>query len=202
LVWMNLEPALRKALEEFARRSPEAMAYNAGGALCSGGIRLVFLGREYRIYHPGGEVEIPGTGIKLATEAKIILLHYLSQSTPAVPEGRHVSFQELPAGSIYIGPYTNRVIRPLLKFFGTQPEKLVAAGEKIGGKRAGIGDFSVTVPVLPKIPLTFLIWSGDEEFPPSGNILFDSSAPKHLPTEDYVVLGGLALEELRKIEGG
>lgn len=202
MLWMNLEPALGKAQEEFARRSPEAMAFNAGGSLAAGGIRLSFLGREYLISHPGGEIaKCTGGGEKVTAAVRIILLHYLAQSTPAVPEGRYISFQELPGGSIYLGPYTQRVIRPLLKHFGPQPERLVAAGGKIGGRPAGVGDFSVTLLVLPKIPLTFVVWAGDEEFPPSGNVLFDSSAPRHLPTEDYVVLCGLTLDALRKTEG-
>ncbi len=203
-MWMNLEPAWRLAREDFARRDPEAMAFNAGVSFQKGRLIIPFLGDVYLVSYPGGDVRC-GNGRdkegEIALAVQIILLHYLVHSTPAVLEGGFISFKELPGGNIYLGPFTGRVIRPLLKYFGRQPEKLVAAGEKMGGKPAGIGEFSVTLPVLPKIPVTFVVWSGDEEFPPTGNALFDPSAPKHLHTEDYVVLCGLALDRLRKAGG-
>jgi len=200
-VWMNLEPAIRKAREEFGRRDPEAMAFNARVSFARGEFEIPFLGEAYLVRHPQGEVRCVPQEQEVPLPLQIILLHYLAQATPAAPEGRLVSFKELPGGNIYVGPFTNRTIRPLLKYFGAQPEKLLAAGAKLGGKSAGVGEFSVTVPALPKIPVTFVIWPGDEEFPPSGNILFDSSAPKHLPAEDYVVLCGLVLDKLRRTGG-
>jgi len=200
-LWMNLEPAIRKAREDFGRRDPEAMALNARVPFARGQFEISFLGEEYLIRHPQGEVKYAAQEQEVPLPVQIILLHYLAQSTPAAPEGGLISFKELPGGSIYVGPFTNRAIRPLLKYFGTRPEKLLAAGAKLGGKSAGIGDFSVTVPALPKIPVTFVIWPGDEEFPPSGNILFDSSAARHLPAEDYVVLCGLVLGKLRRTGG-
>jgi hypothetical protein len=46
--------------------------------------------------------------------------------------------------------------------------------------------------------VTFVLWGGDDEFPPSGNILFDSSAPQFLPTEDFAVLASLLVAELKR----
>jgi len=223
-VWMNLEPAIKKAREDFGRRDPQAMAVNAWVDLSPGGFQLSFLGEEYLIRYPQGEVgylsrenaagghsgpkqaapenAAPEQTVPLTVPlpVQIILLHYLAQATPAAPEGRLISFKELPGGNIYVGPFANRAIRPLLKYFGAAPEKLLAAGARFGVKPAGIGEFSVTVPALPKIPVIFVLWPGDEEFPPSGNILFDSSAPKHLPAEDYVVLCGLVLDRLKEVK--
>ncbi|MEW6424770.1 MAG: DUF3786 domain-containing protein [Bacillota bacterium] len=198
---MNLEPALVKAREDFGRRDPEAMALNARAVFSQGVFKLSFLGEQYMVHYPRGEIKSGEREGDVGRATQVILLHYFAYSTPAVPEGGLISFKELPGGSIYVGPFTNRVIRPLLKYFGQQPEKLLAAGQKMGGEAGGIGDFSMTIPVLPKIPVTFVIWAGDEEFPPAGNVLFDSSAARHLPTEDYVVLCGLVLDRLRKLGG-
>ncbi len=33
-----------------------------------------------------------------------------------------------------------------------------------------------------------IFWSGDEEFPPEARILFDSTVPTYLSTEDVAVL--------------
>jgi hypothetical protein len=32
------------------------------------------------------------------------------------------------------------------------------------------------------------LWKGDTEFPPDGNVLFDSSITGYLPAEDIVIL--------------
>ena len=116
-------------------------------------------------------------------------------------EGKLISFRELPSGSIYIGPFTNRAIKPLVSIFGDRPGALAEAAEKIGGQRVEMGDLSVKVPVLPKIPITFLLWEGEDEFTSSGNVLFDASAPSHLDTEDYALLPGLAIWEMKRLAG-
>jgi len=41
------------------------------------------------------------------------------------------------------------------------------------------------------------LWEGDEEFPPSGNILFDASAGSHFATEDFAVLASVVVYALK-----
>lgn len=196
---INLEPAYAVAREEFARGNPEDMARNALIPFDPEKrvFTVSFLGEEYTVYHPGGEVE-PAEGREGVSRAvQVLLLHYLVHCSPANVQGKMVSFKELPGGMIYVGPFTNRAIRPLVGIFGNSPSKLVEAGKKLGGEAVDLGDAAVTVPALPKIPITFVLWEGDEEFPPSGNVLFDSSAPSHLHTEDYALLPGLVLSALK-----
>jgi len=33
-----------------------------------------------------------------------------------------------------------------------------------------------------------VVWRGDAEFPPDGNVLFDGSVSEYLPVEDTVIL--------------
>jgi hypothetical protein len=65
---------------------------------------------------------------------------------------------------------------------------LVDAGKRLGGQPADYGDAAVTIPAFPRVPLTFVLWRGDKEFTPDGNILFDSTIPDYLPTEDVTIL--------------
>lgn len=201
MAWMNLEPAHRQAREEFAQQQPESMAVNAALTYRreAGEFTVPFLGCQYLVRYPGGEVKKTGGDGELPKEVQIILLHYLTKASPARVEVRFISFRELPSGFIYTGPFTNRVVRPLVSIFGQKPELLVRAGEMLGGKRVRLGDAAVSVPVLPKIPITFVLWLGDEEFPPSGNVLFDAFAPYHLATEDYAFLPGLVLGKMKSL---
>jgi hypothetical protein len=38
------------------------------------------------------------------------------------------------------------------------------------------------------VPLTLVLWRGDEEVAPNGNILFDANISDYLSTEDVAVL--------------
>jgi hypothetical protein len=59
-----------------------------------------------------------------------------------------------------------------------------------------MGDASVTLCPLPKLPVTYIIWAGDDELPPAGMILFDSTASGWLPAEDLTVLASLGAYKL------
>ena len=58
----------------------------------------------------------------------------------------------------------------------------------MGGCKADYGDAAVTINGFKMVPVTIVLWRGDEEFPPRGNILFDSTIPEYLSTEDITVL--------------
>jgi hypothetical protein len=49
------------------------------------------------------------------------------------------------------------------------------------------------------IPVVLVLWQGDEEFPPDGNILFDRSISKILPAEDIAWLAGMVVYPLAGI---
>ena len=50
------------------------------------------------------------------------------------------------------------------------------------------GDVAVTVNAFSRVPITFILWRGDEEFLPEGNIIFDSTISDYLSTEDINML--------------
>ena len=55
---------------------------------------------------------------------------------------------------------------------------------------------AVTIQVFPSVPVTFVLWRGDDEFSPSGSVLFDSTISQYLPTEDVAVLAGMLVGKL------
>jgi hypothetical protein len=48
----------------------------------------------------------------------------------------------------------------------------------------------VTIDAFPRVPVTLVLWKGDEEVAPAGNVLFDGNIPDYLPTEDVAALCG------------
>ncbi|MDR1892212.1 MAG: DUF3786 domain-containing protein, partial [Oscillospiraceae bacterium] len=96
----------------------------------------------------------------------------------------------------YEPKFFERAENPLAERFGVCPEELLQVGAKFGGTAAPYGDCAVTLLMLPNVPLTYIVWGADGEFGAQAKILFDSSAPRYLPTEDLTVLASLGTYKL------
>jgi hypothetical protein len=117
------------------------------------------------------------------------MLHYLNCASGTLPKGRLITYRELPEGVTYAENFRKRAIMPLLAAFGRQPERLPEAAESLfGATRGDIGDASVCINAFPRVPVTLVIWKGDEEFPAGANILFDAGISDYLSPEDITVL--------------
>ncbi|WP_066635520.1 DUF3786 domain-containing protein [Desulfolucanica intricata] len=200
---INLVPAHDKAKEVFNKGVAEEMAFKAGVSYDAHSKKILvpFLGQNYLVSYPEGEVYNSNSDKDIPIEVKILILHYLSGASGVPLANRLISFKELPDGFIYVVPFTNRAIRPLVGVFGNNPEKMIAAGEKLGGKKVNLGDVGITIPVFPRVPITFVLWLADDEFPANGNVLFDATAAKYLATEDYAYLPAIVIGEMKKLAG-
>jgi hypothetical protein len=198
--YMNWDVTLEIARGKLEGREPQLLASRAAVSFNEGDQEFIvsFLNQEHRVKYPSGEVYRPD-GEETPIANKILILHYLEHAEGVPLHHKWISFKELPCGQIYINPFNNRAIRPLLKLFGQDPQGLIRAGLALGGWKESFGNASVAVPVFPMVPVVYVIWEGDEEFAATGNILFDQSAPSYLPLEDCVVIASTALFELRKI---
>lgn len=118
----------------------------------------------------------PDPARPLEEDFQILLLRYLGAPGSAFPTGAEVSEKELPGGATFFqGPHSLQVA-PVLERFGSEPEGFVRAGQALGGEdRPGLGDCALRFEVFPGVPVTFVLWLADEEFPPSLSVLFDRS---------------------------
>lgn len=195
---MNYSVAHSVALERFQKGSIEEMIHFSGYEADEQGINIDFMGQKFSLEHPGGVFKAkPGAREELPLFVQILILHYLSGNTRQAEGGKLVSYKELPGGEVYNEPFINRSIRPLVHSFGQTPEKMLKAAQHIGGKKNTLGDVSVTINVFPKVPVTLVLWKGDEEFPPAGTILFDESISQILHIEDCAVLASAVVSCLK-----
>ncbi|AGA70023.1 hypothetical protein Desdi_2607 [Desulfitobacterium dichloroeliminans LMG P-21439] len=197
---MDYTAAHDVALAKFHEITLEDIAEYSGYPIDGNRIKIDFLGRKFSVDYPSGQffANTSGEG-EISVPAQILILHYLVNRSLAMQTGQYITYKELPGGSIYTQPFTNRAINPLVKSFGHRPKSLVEAACKIGGVPVSLGDVAVSVEVFPKVPVTMVLWEGDEEFSASGNILFDRSAGSILPTEDYAVLASMVVLALHKL---
>ena len=129
-----------------------------------------------------------------------IILHYMTHAKNRPFANKLISFRELWGGNEYYYAFNNRVLKPLTEHFGEQPEQFMNAGRSLGGEEIKKGEYGFSIQVLPRVPVTVLLWGGDDEVPPSANVLFDASANEHMETEALVWLAVATVGELKKIK--
>jgi len=130
-------------------------------------------------------------------QQQILYLHYLCgawSSKGAKATGEWISFQEIPDGRFYMDAFQRRAKNPMVMTFGEKPDLLLkVATELYGAVPFNQGDVSVVVRALPLVPVALILWKGDEEFPPEGNVLFDRSIIGVLSAEDVAWLSGMVV---------
>jgi len=188
--------ALAIAQDDFCGLDPRRQADRSGASWLPAGqasaeedlAELPFLGTPYIIRGPRGEVRYRDPGAREpALWEKIIVLHYFNKADGSPPAGTWITVKEIPDSRLYLPNFEKRAVAPLMGRFGRRPGDLWEAARRLEGKKADLGDVSVTVHVFPRVPITLVLWQADEEFPARLNILFDETIVRYLPTEDIIL---------------
>ncbi|MDN5347455.1 MAG: hypothetical protein PWP65_1019 [Clostridia bacterium] len=191
--------ALTQSRQKFSQCLPQEVArikkvsWDAGPQVFT----LPFLNESYQIAYPSGHINKESGGEDVNVILQILILHYLTGGYQPL-KNQWITFKELPGGNIYLQPFLARAVRPVVKAFGSCPRLLLDAGRTLGGRPLGLGDASVVLYPFPEIPVAYIVWAGDEEFPPNATVLFDASASGFMPTEDYAVLGEILAGYLKR----
>lgn len=189
---------LVEAKKEFSSRPPEQMAKLSGASYDPDKkvFHIMYLNEVYGVSYPDGEFFEEIT--PLSQEEKALVLQYLSQASGRTTTGKWISFSELPNGMLHDAPFRAEAIKPLADVFGGQPGKLLDAAKSLNAAELNVGDVGVIIPVFPYISVAIILWLGDEEFPATANMVFDSAAPSHLSTAALYVLGANVTRRLCK----
>ncbi len=162
-------------------------------------VALKYLNQTCRITLPEVEFLTRDTGEELPIRERLIILHYLTWAKGSPLTKHLISLKELPEARNYFRTYSKRTLKPLTDHFGKEPTKLTQVAPKLGGGKIDLGDASVTIATLPRVPITLVLWHGDNEFPSQANILFDESISDYLPTEDIIVLTEIVVWKLVRL---
>jgi hypothetical protein len=138
----------------------------------------------------------------LETEAgfleQLCILAYLINALDIPIAGRLVGPDKLEAGQFFFrGPHGLPTSK-LEEAFGDEPPLLHEAGARLNAEPCEYGDASVSIRILPNVPVVFVIWGRDDEFESRASILFDETASTQLPLD--ALLGGVQLAVKKLIE--
>jgi hypothetical protein len=151
-------------------------------------IVINYLNQPYHITLPEIDILLEGSDAKVPLRDKILILHYFTEAKGTTATGKLIAHKQLPGGISYFPAFFKRAINPFVNHFGQNPEILIKVAAKLGGRESDYGDVSVTINAFDYVPITLVLWRGDEELAPNGNILFDASISDYLTTEDVTVL--------------
>ncbi len=183
------QTAYALAVEQLSNADAQTLARKSQAkydtASCA--LRVVYLGQPYLVHWPSGNVTKIGADEEIPITTKLLILNYILSANGQPPSGELIAFRDLPGAATYEPSFNKRCLNPLVTTFDGKPDLLYAVAERLSGVKSDIADASVTIPVLPLLSVTYGIWHGDEEFPASGVILFDTCARRMLTPECLVV---------------
>ena len=111
---------------------------------------------------------------------QLSILAYLIGAKDKPLQNKLVKAETLATGEFFFrGPH-QMPTEQLADAFGENPEKLYQAAEPFNAIKRDYGDTSVELFILPRLPITIVIWGGDDEFEARAAILFDQSAGEQL----------------------
>ena len=125
--------------------------------------------------------------VENGTKMNIYNLFYYAKET-AFLRNQWVPFRNVRGAGPFTPAFEAHVLQPFAQTFSGKTEILRAAAEKLGGEPVRQGDAGYILKAFDCIPMQFLFWDGDEEFPAQSNILFDYSVTDYIHVESTVSL--------------
>jgi len=198
----HYEQALKLGLEVFSRRNPGRIAEKSGAAWEGRSVILPHLDRKIFLNADTHRFTIGPGGEEAPVWLAILAIHYLNNADGRQPVGRLKHFREFKEGHFYEPAFNRRTKDILIQVFGNNPAPMLSAAERLCGRIVATGDAAVELKYFPCLPITCIVWKGDEEFPPEATVLFDETADIFFSAEDMAVAGQMAVLELLKASRG
>lgn len=107
-----------------------------------------------------------------------------------------VRFDRLKGTAPFAKAFQEGVIAPFSRMFSGHVKELSKACEQLGGKKLSWSDAGYELKAFACIPVRFLFWDGDDEFPAQGNVLFDASATDYIHGESIVTIAAMGLDRI------
>jgi len=191
--------------EQLLKLEPSDVAERAKCQYCedSEAFSVVFLGQTFVVDTVSRKIQSNSSSAEPVDAQfleQLCVLVYLINSTDIGLSGNPVKAEKLEAGQFFFRGHHALPTSKLEKTFGSEPELLHAASKALGAIKCDFGDASIQINVLPRLPIIFVIWRGDEEFEARTTVLFDQTAARQLPLDALLVAVDLTVKALVSAE--
>jgi len=194
----ELDKSLWEKLEEC---SPEDVCCRALVSFDkTNGFLVPFLNQEYRCDINQRKVLASKGEDAASFQVALIILTYLVRIREIPLKNQMVTEKELKGGNFFFrGPHA-LFTDPLLDRFHNRPKPFLGAGIALGGTPRDFGDASFEIRALPRVPVGYILYQGDDEFEPRIVVTFDSTIEYHLPLDVIWALVNVISTELLKVD--
>ena len=127
---------------------------------------------------------------------QLCLLAYLINSQDLPQANKLVAAETLPGGQFFFRGHHGLPTKKLEEAFGNNPEVLYQVSAQLDAEHSEFGDASNHLHILPRLPLTIVIWRRCEEFEARASILFDQTAASQLPLDALLAAVNLTVGAL------
>ena len=163
---------------------------------------LRFLGTVYQISWPDFQVshEADDMGfypLETMTYARTLTIRFLLNGAKASGTGKFKTYREMPWGEVYLRQFDGRCIKRLAFSYGNRIRDFQAIMEHMHCVPVKHGDIAYQLEIFPDYLVQMILWEGDDEFPPSSQILFSDNFPISFQAEDMAVMGDVIIGSLK-----
>ena len=197
---------LEHYLEEYRKADPVEISSRTGFSYDGERhvFHVIFLGRAYEVSFPEFAVtcmdEKYGYSPLLETNpARILVVRFLLEGASAVSTGKFLTYREVPWGEVYYRQFNGRCMMRLAFSYGNKLEQFERVCETVGAEKVKAADVAYQIEIFPGYFVQFLLWEGDDEFPPSSQILFSDNFTAAFHAEDLVVVCDVIIGTLKKL---
>ncbi|MBC3889567.1 DUF3786 domain-containing protein [Acetobacterium paludosum] len=167
-----------------------------------GYLTLKLFGQKFGIHSETGKIISLENSLAADRNNQLIIYTLLWYASPqAVLKNKWVPFRELKGASPFTTAFEKHVLVPFAQIFSGQTEKLSMACIALGGVKLPHSDAGCQIKAFECMPMQFLFWDGDDEFPAQANILFDDSATDFIHVESTVTIAVEGVQRLAAAAG-
>ena len=166
---------------------------------------VVFMGSTYEISFPDYKIshkedEKGVYPLEEAMNAKIFMVRYLSEKAKTLSSGKFLTYREVPWGEVYFRQFQGRCLMRLAFSYGNKLEAFKKVMTAMGAKPLEQGDCAFELEFMEGFFIRLVLWEGDDEFPPSSQILFSDNFAVTFAAEDLAVAGDICINMMKAVE--
>jgi hypothetical protein len=150
---------------------------------------------EIHVTYPSVDV-CNSSGDALPVFLQALILYYFATSTGAPLTGHWVSFADLPNGRMYAHAFQGYSGDLVAKSVGTDLSRFREWCKNAGGLPIELADAAYAFQGFPRVPLILAYWLGEDVFPSTCKVLFDSAACNYLPIDACAIIGSLLVKNV------
>ena len=152
---------------------------------------IVYFHQRYQIDQRTGMLTLEEEPEReLPFNAVMTIYHLFYYAKPeAKVSGRFVPFREVKRAAPFDAAFKRNVLDAAARTFDGHLAELHRACQALDGRPLKQGDAGYEILAFDCMPLQFVFWDGDDEFPAQANILFDADITDFLHEETVVCVG-------------